>query len=113
MAEPTTPASAFRAAADIADSANAFAAGADERQTRLALQGIIAGLGWLGYYILAVPLKFLFNATLWTLRILYSPIGFALRPFVYIGRLILALLMVPVKIVMIYEVKKDRLSRTQ
>jgi hypothetical protein len=104
MAEPTTPASAFQAAADIADSANAFAPGADDRQTRLALHGIITGLGWLSYYVLIIPSKFLFSATLWTLRILYSPIGFALRPFVYIGRLSLALLMVPVNIVVKYEV---------
>jgi hypothetical protein len=40
------------------------------------------------------------------LRLLYSPIGFALKPFLYIGRFGLALAMVPVRIVVIYEVRR-------
>jgi hypothetical protein len=108
MAEPTTPATAFRAAADIAES---LAAGAQERQTRVALHGILTGFGWLVYYTLAVPAKF----ALWTLHILYSPIGFALRPFLYIGRLGLAVAMIPVKIIIIYEVRGNlhRICPTQ
>jgi hypothetical protein len=102
---PTTPATAFRAAADIADAAGAFAASnGDEGQTRLALHDIIIGLGQLSYYTLIIPGKFLYSAALWTLRLLYSPIGFALKPFLYVGRFGLAVAMIPVRIVMIYEV---------